>query len=74
MRIQIGTGYYGITTLANPSSGASSLTEGFRQAFDTPDESLPEVVLSNTQSGSQPATSKDEEKTPQRLVEIRLKL
>ena len=72
MRIQIGTGYYGITTLASPSSRTSKLTEGFRKAFDTPEESLPEVVLSNTQpsSLSQRSHDKNKEVKPDGAIEI----
>jgi len=71
MRIQIGRGYYGITTLASPSSKTSKLTEGFRKAFDTPEENLPEVILSNTQRVSARQASRDKkEVTPGGLIKL----
>jgi hypothetical protein len=70
MRIQIGKGYYGITTLASPTKKTSRLTEGFRKAFNAPKESLPEVVLLNTKPASQRGISSDDENgTPQGLIE-----
>jgi|CZKS01.1.fsa_nt_gi hypothetical protein len=70
MRIQIGKGYYGITTLASPTKKTSRLTEGFRKAFNAPKESLPEVILLNTKPASQRGISSDDENgTPQGLIE-----
>jgi hypothetical protein len=62
VRIQIGTGYYGLTTLPKPAGGSTRLSEGFRQAFATPVEALPEVVLSNPpQPAREPAARQPNE-------------
>jgi hypothetical protein len=46
MRIRIGTGYYGLTTMPSPIKvGSAKQSAGFIKASNTPPEKRPQVIL-----------------------------
>ena len=56
MRIRIGTGYFGLTTMPSPmKAGSAKSSQRYFEALNTPPEKRPQVILVDESKASEPA-------------------